>query len=119
MNTDGAYLGDRAGSPLLASRAERGHTGPLAPPQHLKKDSMRHTTTVLSFAVTLAFVAGVALSPLAQHALPNAHAQAVPLAPAMIDLAALKHGDIPTTPNPEMNARGLVITDNATIGIQS
>ena len=80
---------------------------------------MRHTTTVLSFAVTLAFVAGIALSPLAQHALPNAHAQAVPLAPAMIDLAALKHGDIPTTPNPEMNARGLVITDNATIGIQS
>ncbi len=80
---------------------------------------MRHTTTVLSFAVTLAFVAGVAVSPLAQHALPDAHAQAVPLAPAMIDLTALKHGDIPTTPNPEMNARGLVTTDNATIGIQS
>ena len=80
---------------------------------------MRHTTTVLCFAVTLAFVAGVAVSPLAQHALPDAHAQAVPLAPAMIDLTALKHGDIPTTPNPEMNARGLVTTDNATIGIQS
>ncbi|WP_457282890.1 cupin domain-containing protein [Polaromonas sp. P5_D5] len=80
---------------------------------------MRHTTTVLGFSVTVAFVAGIALSPLAQHALPDAHAQAVPLAPAMIDLAALKHGDIPGTPNPEMNAKGLVITDNATIGIQS
>ena len=37
----------------------------------------------------------------------------------MIDLAALKHADLPTTPNAEMNAKGLVTTDNATIGIQS
>ena len=37
----------------------------------------------------------------------------------MIDLMALKHADLPTTGNPEMNAKGLVVTDNATIGIQS
>ena len=80
---------------------------------------MRYTQTTFSFAVAIAFVAGIAVSPLAQHALSDAHAQAAPLAPMVIDLAALKHSDIPATPNPEMNARGLVSTDNATIGIQS
>ena len=70
-------------------------------------------------AVAAAFVAGAVLSPLAQHAVSDVHAQAAPLAPAMIDLAALKHADLPTTPNAEMNAKGLVTTDNATIGIQS
>ena len=70
-------------------------------------------------ALAVAFVAGLAISPLVQRALPEAHAQAAALAPAMIDLAALKHGDMPSTANPEMNARSLVITENATIGIQS
>ena len=70
-------------------------------------------------AVALAFVAGIAVSPLARHVLSDANAQAPALAPAMIDLAALKHGDLPATANPEMNARALVTTDNATIGIQS
>ena len=69
--------------------------------------------------VAAAFVAGLAASPLAQHAITEARAQAAPLAPAMIDLAALKHGDLPGTSNPEMHARALVVTDNATIGIQS
>ncbi|HEY2188916.1 MAG TPA: cupin domain-containing protein [Caldimonas sp.] len=77
---------------------------------------MRLNTTA---ALALAFVAGLIASPFAQHALSDARAEAAPLAPAMIDLMALKHGDLPTTPNPEMNARGLVTTDNATIGIQS
>jgi hypothetical protein len=52
---------------------------------------MRHTTTTLSFAVVGAFIA----------------------------LMAIKHADLPTTSNPEMNAKGLVVTDNATIGLQS
>jgi mannose-6-phosphate isomerase-like protein (cupin superfamily) len=80
---------------------------------------MRYSRTAFSLATVTAFVAGIALSPLAQHALSDAHAQAAPLAPMVIDLMALKHADIPVTPNPEMNARGLVSTDNATIGIQS
>lgn len=80
---------------------------------------MRYTKTAFSFAIAIAFVAGIAVSPLAHRALPDAHAQAAPLVPMMIDLMALKHGDIPATPNPDMNARGLVSTDNATIGIQS
>jgi mannose-6-phosphate isomerase-like protein (cupin superfamily) len=37
----------------------------------------------------------------------------------MVDLAAMKHADMPTTPNPEMNTRMLVTTDNATVQIQS
>ena len=80
---------------------------------------MRHSTTVLGLAVAGAFVAGIVASPLAEHAIPDAHAEAAPLAPMMIDLAGLKHADIPTTPNAEMNAKGLVVTDNATVGIQS
>jgi mannose-6-phosphate isomerase-like protein (cupin superfamily) len=70
-------------------------------------------------SIAISFAAGLALSPLAQYGISDARAQAAPLAPAMIDLATLKHGDLATTPNPEMNARALVVTDNATIGIQS
>jgi mannose-6-phosphate isomerase-like protein (cupin superfamily) len=81
--------------------------------------SMRYNATTLSLAVVAAFVAGIVASPLAGRMIGEAHAEAAPLAPMMIDLAALKHGDLPTTSNPEMNARTLVVTDNATIGIQS
>jgi len=80
---------------------------------------MRHSTTVLGLAVAGAFVAGIVASPVAEHAIPDAHAEAAPLAPMMIDLAGLKHADIPTTTNAEMNAKGLAVTDNATVGIQS
>ena len=80
---------------------------------------MRSTTTTLGVATALAFVAGLAVSPILHDAIEDAHAQSPAAAPAMIDLVALKHADLPTTPNPEMNARGLVVTDNATIGIQS
>ncbi|MDM0052864.1 cupin domain-containing protein [Variovorax sp. J22R115] len=81
--------------------------------------SMRYTATTLGFAIITSFVAGVAMSPLARHAMSQAHAQSTPLAPVVIDLMALNHGDLPTTPNAEMNAKGLVATDNATVGIQS
>lgn len=80
---------------------------------------MRHSTTVLGFAVAGAFVAGIVAAPLAERAISDAHAEAAPLAPMMLDLAALRHADIAATPNPEMNAKGLVATDNATGGIQS
>ena len=80
---------------------------------------MRYTTTALGLAVTAAFVAGLAASPLIHHAIPDVHAQAAPLTATMIDLAALNHGNLPTTPNPEMNAKGFVTTDHGTVGIQS
>jgi mannose-6-phosphate isomerase-like protein (cupin superfamily) len=80
---------------------------------------MRYTATTLGLAVVISFAAGVAVSPLARHAVSQAHAQSAPLAPAVIDLMALKHGDLPTTSNAEMNAKSLVVTDNATVGIQS
>ena len=80
---------------------------------------MRHNFATFSLAIFVAFVAGVIASPLAQHAISEVHAESAPLTPMMIDLSAIKHGDLPSTTNPELNARGLVITDNATIGIQS
>ena len=70
-------------------------------------------------AVAGAFIAGALVAPLALRSIADAHAAAAPLTPAMIDLASMKHAELPTTPNPEMNAKGLVVTDNATIGIQS
>ena len=78
---------------------------------------MRYSTT--AFAVALAFAAGLAVSPLTRFTLPDAHSETAALTPAMIDLMSMKHGDLPSTGNPEMNAKGLVVTDNATIGIQS
>ena len=70
-------------------------------------------------ALALAFLAGLVVSPLTIRSMSDARAQAASLAPATIDLASVRHGDLPTTANPEMNARPLVVTDNATIGIQS
>jgi len=81
---------------------------------------MRYGPTAFSIAIGLAFTAGLVVSPLTRFAPEDAHSQtATALTPAMIDLAGMKHGDIPTTPNPGMNAKPLVVTDNATVGIQS
>lgn len=80
---------------------------------------MRHHTTVLILAIASAFTAGLAVSPIALRAIPDAHADVPSLAPAMIDLAAIKHGDLPRTANVEMNSRALVTTENATVAIQS
>lgn len=79
---------------------------------------MRYRTAA---AVTLAFAAGLVVSPFARLAPHDAHSQtpAPPIQAAMIDLAGMKHADLPTTGNPEMNAKPLVVTDNATVGIQS
>jgi len=80
---------------------------------------MRKETTILTLAIPIAFAAGFLASPLAQYSVGEARAQTPALAPAMIDLASVKHGDLPTTPNPEMNGKPLVTTDNATVAIQS
>ena len=80
---------------------------------------MRHSTTAVVFAAAVAFTAGIAVSPIADHVLSDAHAQTPALQPMMIDLAGLKHEDLPKTPSPEMNARLLVSTDSGTVGIQS
>ena len=80
---------------------------------------MRYSSTTLSLAIVTAFVVGVVAAPMVHHVLADAHAESAPLTPMMIDLSAMKHADLPTTSNPEMNAKGLVVTDNATIGIQS
>ena len=80
---------------------------------------MNHSTATVVFATAAAFAAGLVASSLATYSVSNAYAQSTPLAPVMVDLAAMKHADMPTTPNPEMNTRMLVTTDNATVQIQS
>jgi mannose-6-phosphate isomerase-like protein (cupin superfamily) len=80
---------------------------------------MRHNTTTLGIAIAAAFAAGLAIAPAVRYSITEARAAAAPLTPAVIDLASMKHADIPTTPNPEMNSKALVVTDNATVAIQS
>ena len=80
---------------------------------------MRCNTATLGPAVAVAFAAGLVATPLTRYAMSDARAQAAPLSAAAIDLMALKHGDLPTTSNPEMNNKGLANTDNATIAVQS
>jgi len=80
---------------------------------------MRHRPIAFGVAIGVAFIAGLIVSPFARLAPRDAHSETAALTPAMIDLAGMKHGDLPTTPNPEMNAKLLVVTDNATVGIQS
>ena len=80
---------------------------------------MRYSKTLSGIALLSAFGAGVVASPFVPSWVTEARAQAAPLSPAMIDLAGLKHADLPTSANPEMNSKALVVTENATIGIQS
>ena len=80
---------------------------------------MLHPEATLGFSIVGAFVAGVLISPFTHWAMPHARAAAAPLTAQMVDLGALKHGDLPTTSNPEMNTRMLVVTDNATVAVQS
>jgi len=80
---------------------------------------MRYSPTAFGVAVGVAFIAGLVVSPFARFVPRDAYSQTAALTPAMIDLAGMKHSDMPTTPNPEMNAKMLVVTDNATVGIQS
>lgn len=82
---------------------------------------MQYNRVILGIASCGAFAAGIVVSPHAHDVIETAQAQASPppLAPAMIDLMALKHADLPTTANPEMNNRGLVSTANGTVAVQS
>lgn len=77
---------------------------------------MRLKTTA---PVALAFAAGLLAGPWATELLREAHAQAVPLTPAAIDIAALTDADLPATPNPDLRSKTLVVTDQATLAVQS
>jgi len=80
---------------------------------------MRYKSTTLVIVAAGAFASGLIVQPAIRYAITEARAAAAPLTPTVIDLGALKHGDIPTTANPEMNSRLLVVTDNATVAVQS
>src|SRR5689334_10629413 len=85
----------------------------------LKGAIMRHPKITLGLAIAIAFATGIVVSPLVHRAIPDAHAAAAPLTPAVIDLAALKHADIPATPFPDLHSKTLIVTDNATLAIQT
>jgi mannose-6-phosphate isomerase-like protein (cupin superfamily) len=85
----------------------------------MKGITMSYRRITFGIALVIAFSAGVAMPPLVHHVVAHAEAAAPPLAPSVIDLAAIKHDDLPKTSNPEMNTRMLVVTDNATVQLQS
>src|SRR5262245_3733470 len=103
----------------LHGASSRRHRGWSACKQPKGRITMRYSTTTLSLVAGAAFAAGAVAFPLVQYVVTSAHAAAAPLTPAMIDIASMKHADIPTTANPEMNSKILVNTDNATVAIQS
>ncbi|MFZ6654035.1 cupin domain-containing protein [Undibacterium sp. TJN19] len=72
-----------------------------------------------TIALGLAFCAGALISPLALHSINDARADTPGLTAAVIDLLAIRHDDLPKTTNADLNARTLVVTDHATVGIQS
>lgn len=81
--------------------------------------------TAVALSLGLAFVAGLAVSPIARQLLPDAHAQAsapaaapAALTPMIIDVAALKDADLGTTSNPDLRSKGFVSTPNGTIAVQ-
>src|SRR4029450_12742242 len=68
------------------------------PPQTERRNTMRSSPTAFGIAIGVAFTAGLVVSPLTRFAPHEAHSQtATALTPAMIDLAGMKHGDIPPT----------------------
>jgi len=71
-----------------------------------------------ALSLAAAFATGAAVSPLALRLLPVAHAQPAALAPMIIDIAAIKEADLPTTSSPDLRARGLVATEHATLAVQ-
>ncbi|HSV20505.1 MAG TPA: cupin domain-containing protein [Casimicrobiaceae bacterium] len=84
-----------------------------------KEIIVRFKSLAVGIAIAGSFAVGIVVSPLARHAISDAQAAAGPLTATMVDLASLKHDDLPKTANPEMNNRPLVITDNATVALQS
>ena len=72
-----------------------------------------------SISVALAFVAGVVMAPTVARLLPSAFAQVAPplpaLEPMIIDIGALKDADLGATAFPDLRAKGLVTTANATL----
>ncbi|MDB5991853.1 MAG: cupin [Herbaspirillum sp.] len=78
---------------------------------------MRSLPRILAITA-VAFTSGIIASPLLQHALSEAHAASVST-PAIYDLFSMQSTDLPTTSNPEMRSKPLVVTDNATIALQA
>jgi mannose-6-phosphate isomerase-like protein (cupin superfamily) len=69
--------------------------------------------------LALAFVAGASFQPLVERLMPEAHAQApAALTPALIDIAAIKEAELPTTPNPDLRSKTLVVTESGTLAVQ-
>lgn len=79
-----------------------------------------------ALSIGLAFIAGLAVSPVAQQWLPDAHAQATASAPPaaaamtpmILDVAALKEADLNATSNADLRSKGFVATPNGTIAVQ-
>ena len=68
--------------------------------------------------VLAAFIAGLLLSSAVRQITP-ARAESAPLSPFMLNLFDMKREDLSIGPYPDFRARNFVVTENATVGVQS
>jgi mannose-6-phosphate isomerase-like protein (cupin superfamily) len=80
---------------------------------------MRLQRTAISFAVMSSFVAGIVAAPFVPHAMPAAHAAPVPMAPQVIDVAAMKYEDLPQRANSQLRSLTLFSSADGTIAVQA
>ena len=80
---------------------------------------MRLKQSAIGLAVMFSFAAGILVAPLLPHALQSAHAAAAPMAPQVIDVAALKDVDIPLRPNSQLRTVTLYSTPDGAVGVQA
>ena len=69
-------------------------------------------------SIAIAFTLGLMVSPMLARIAP-AHAAPAPLSPFILDLFELNRESLTITPNPELRSRNFVVTENATVGVQS
>lgn len=73
----------------------------------------------LSLQLAAAFGVGLAAAPWFGHALPSANAQATELQPLLIDVAALKDADLTGSTGSDIRAKGYVVTEGGSVGVQT
>lgn len=80
---------------------------------------MRFKHSAISFAIVSSFVAGIMIAPFVPQAMQAAHAAAVPVAPHVVDVAAMKIDDLPQMANSPLRTAMLFSSADGTVSVQS
>ena len=80
---------------------------------------MHLKNTAITLAIVTAFGAGTVAAPFLPHMIQAAHAATVPVAPQIIDVAAMKSADLPLRPNSDLRTLTVYSTPDGSIAVQS